>query len=751
MKKKKYAIRPAAITILAVIIGIGARFFGFSFFDVMELKTIDFRFLSRGQLQPGPEIVLATVDEKSIAKEGKWVWPRSKIAELTRKLDAAGARVIVFDIGFLEPDLSSLWMHSTLERILENVQERIGEDDQLMEDLEKMVQSVDYDRQLAQAIRDSKAAVVLGYFFQMNREDGILLNESEIGQHQQNITTSRYAYEQYTSKEAQQVPFNRAYYPQSNIPIVASAAQYSGYFNMFSDRDGSVRSIAAIIEFNEALYAPLALMTVSAYLNAPLSVTVAEYGVDSVSIGDLPVPVDEFGEFLINYRGYEKTFPHFSITDILHDDVPREQLKDKIVLVGATAVGIFDLRVTPFSNVFPGLEIHANIVDNLLAGDYLYQSAWIIALVDMLAILVSGLILGIALPRTGAISGSLIALTLFVGYIFFAQYLFSVYGLIVNMVYPLAVMGIIYIGITLYRYIVESSQKRFIRNAFSTYLAPSVVEYIIDRPEKLVLGGEERLITAFFSDVQGFTGIAEMLSPSELVELLNEFLTDMADIIFAKKGTVDKFEGDAIIAFFGAPNEMESQAHSACLAAIEMQKRLEEMRNVWKEKGKPQLRMRIGLCTGLAVVGNMGSKNRMDYTMMGDTVNTAARLENVNKVYGTYTLVGEQTRKEAGEDLAAREIDTIQVFGKAESIRIYELIGIASEIDDTKTHLLDQYARGLAAYRNRDWDTAIDAFEYGLTLQPQDGPCRVMVQRCQTYKVQPPDPDWNGTYIMVSK
>ncbi|MCK4468058.1 MAG: adenylate/guanylate cyclase domain-containing protein, partial [Desulfobacterales bacterium] len=460
---------------------------------------------------------------------------------------------------------------------------------------------------------------------------------------------------------------------------------------------------------------------------------IGEYGVERVQIGKLAVPTDELGRILINYRGAGKTFPHIPVTDILNNNIADTVVKDKIVIVGATAVGIYDLRVTPFGTVFPGVEIHANVVDSILSKDFMYQPAWA-AIFDIMAIIVAGLILGLVLPKAGGISGAAAGFSLFIGYMLLCQYLFSQKGLILNLVYPLTVIILVYTSITAYKYFTESRQKRFIKNAFSTYLAPTVVKQLIESPEKLVLGGEERVITAFFSDIQSFTSISEGLAPEELVELLNEFLTEMTSIILKYEGTVDKFEGDAIIAFFGAPNELENQEEIACMACIDMQKRLSELRANWKISGKPELHMRIGLCTGVAVVGNMGSKTRMDYTMMGDTVNIAARLEGVNKIYGIYTLISETTYREAGDKIMAREIDSINVVGKKEPVTIYQLLGYLEDINERINKTIDNYSNGLYAYRNQDWEKAGSFFKAALELTSDDSPSKVMLLRCDEYK-----------------
>jgi len=739
---------PVFIAFLAISLGVFAYISEVPFLDIIELKTVDLRFKSRGSIETGSNIVLAVIDEKSVAKEGKWIWPRSKIADLVNKLSEKGAGVIAFDIGFFEPDAKRV------VQVINSIQseaKHIDIHDKSFEQyLENLKSKSDNDKLLADAISGSKAKVVLGYFFHMNPEEAGHPDKKTIRIHKKNIRGSKYKFVRYSSGNAYNAPLIEANMPQSNIKAISKATKYSGYFNMIPDPDGVVRWMPAVLRFNDNLYAPLSLITAGAYLDKPLSFKMAEYGVEKLQLGKTAIPTDALGRVLINYRGGEKTFPHLPVTDILKGDIPENALKDKIVFVGATALGIYDLRVTPFDNIFPGLEIHANFVDSILSNDFLFYPAWA-PLFDIIAIIVAGLLIGIVLPLTGVITGALSALTLFTGYILLCQYMFSVKGYILNLVYPLLIMILVYVSITAYKYLVEAKQKRFVKDAFSTYLAPSVVKQLIDSPEKLVLGGEQRVITAFFSDVQGFTSISESLTPHELVELLNEFLTEMTDIILNNEGTVDKFEGDAIIAFFGAPNYLDNQAEVACKSCIEMQKRLAELRTKWKALNKPELKMRIGLCTGPAVVGNMGSKNRMDYTMMGDTVNTAARLEGVNKIYGIYTLISETTYRESGNKTMAREIDSINVVGKKEPVTIYQLLGYPEDIDERMNKTIKNYSNGLYAYRNQDWEKAGSFFKAALELTPEDGPSKVMLLRCDGYKSHPPPIEWDGSFTMKTK
>lgn len=740
---KIFRLHHVAIFAAITVLGLAAYAVGVPFLDLMELKTIDLRYRSRGPIEPGGEIVLAVVDEKSIAREGKWLWPRSKFADLVEKLSAAGARIIAFDIGFLEPD------NGRVVDIISSIQQRFRRADppnrELNAFLENLKFDADNDRRLARAIRNCRSTVVLGYFFQMNPSNASQPAEAELRRHRQNIRHSKYGLERYSSRQARRVPLFRAAYPQSNIAELAEAAAHSGYFNMLPDRDGVVRWLPAVLKFRETLYAPLSLVTAGAYLQQPLAVHIEDYGVRHIRIGPVQIPTDEEGRILVNYRGEEKTFPHIPITDILRGTVSTDRLKDKIVMVGATAVGIYDLRVTPFGEVFPGLEIHANLVDSVLSEDFLHRPRWV-AIFDLLAILAAGLCMGLILPRVSVVPGLAAMLGIFCGYILFCQYLFTRHGLVLNIVYPLSVLLLVYLSITAQRYFAETEQKRFIKNAFSAYLAPSVVRQLIESPKSLELGGEERDITAFFSDVQDFTSISETLSPPRLVELLNEFLTEMTDIILQNEGTVDKFEGDAIIAFFGAPNLLPDHAIRACRASMQMQRRLDELRRGWKAEGKPPLKMRIGLNSGRAVVGNMGSASRMDYTMMGDMVNTAARLEGVNKIYGTTTLIGEPTLHLSGEGFVCRRIDIIRVVGRQEPLAVYELMDFDDAIDDRLRRIIDEYERGLQAYHRRNWDPAIECFRRVLEIDPTDGPSGTLLSRCLAFRHDPPAENWDGSY-----
>ncbi|MFZ5562415.1 MAG: CHASE2 domain-containing protein [Thermodesulfobacteriota bacterium] len=747
--KTVFSRRPLLLSFCVVALGAFVFMSGISFLDIIELKTIDMRFKFRGSKPPGDKVVLAAIDEKSLKQEGRWVWPRTKIAALVNKLSEKGARVIAFDVGFFEPESSEVIR--TIERIQTASRNNDIRNQRFDEYLATLKNRSDNDRVLVEAIKNSKATVVLGFFFQMNPEDALHISPEELEIHTRQIAGARYTLERFSSDRAREAWLYRVAAPQSNIRRISESTPYAGYFNKLADPDGVVRRMTMVMQFNNTLYAPLSLKAVSAYLDQPTAISVEEdYGVASLQLGDLAIPVDERGDFLINYRGPEKTFPHIPVTDILNDQVDESLIRDKVVLVGATAIGIHDECVAPVAKVFPGPEVHLNVIDSILNKDFLFHPAWA-ALFDLVVIVCGGMLLAYVLLKASALTGGIVMIAMFGGYVWLCQYFFTHMGWLLNMVYPLCVFLAVYVLVTSYKYLSEEGQKKFIREAFSKYLSPDVVNQLISSPHKLVLGGERREITAFFSDVQSFTSISEKLAPEELVELLNDFLTEVTDIIMRHKGAVDKFEGDAVIAFFGAPNDLPDHPKAACLACVDIQKRMVELRAKWRAEGKPELKVRIGLYSGTAVVGNMGSRNRMDYTMMGDTVNTAARLEGVNKIYGTYTMIGQPTYEAAAGAIFARELDAVTVVGKKIPVAIYEVLGRRDDVSEAVVKTTEAYARGLAEYRHRNWDKAIQEFNEALAVTPEDGPSLAMIRRCEAFRVNPPPEDWNGAYSMTTK
>ncbi len=635
--------------------------------------------------------------------------------------------------------------------------------------IQDLKQQANTDQYFADAIKEIPQVVLGWFFFETEWETKQLLD--------QDFSEEVKGLEQSTIKAVQMkegCSWNRfarkitnMYGMRVNIPIIAEGVQNFGYFTFTADReDGVYRKAPLIAAYrvpdgnppgpdNVKVYPLLSLAALATYLGEDPLIEVDELGVSGITLAGTRIPVDEKGRMYINFRGPRDTFSYYSAYDVISDfkekpDIdPKKIFKDKIVLIGATAIAIYDIRTVPFESM-PGIEMHANTIDNILHQQAITRPSWY-GFFDIFIIIFLGLILGLILPRVKPLWGALATVILFLGYGLVNYYFFVEKFYSFTILYPLAELLLLYLGITIYHYALEEKDKRFIKSAFGYYLSPHVIEELTSDPDKLKLGGESREVTAFFSDIQGFSSISEKLSPEGLVQLFNEYLTEMSDIILKYDGTIDKYEGDAIMAFFGAPIAYPDHARRACLAAIEQQKRLAEMRKVLREQGRDELFVRIGLNTGEVVVGNMGSLKRMDYTIMGDEVNLASRLEGANKQYQTFTMASEATYKQTMEYIEARDLGLMRVVGKKIPVRVYELLAEKGGLAPEKEKLIKVYLEGLHHYEDRKWGKAIAAFKEATRMDPEDGPSRVYLSRCEFYLASPPDPDWDGVFTLTEK
>ena len=722
---------------------------GVTFLDMIELKTYDLRFLSRGHLKGSSEIVMAVLDEKSLDEEGRWPWPRSKIAALIDRLSQDGARVIGFDIGFLEPDENSyLKFVNQLDQEIHslNINNR-----RLDNFIKKSKIEADNDLALANAIKNSTATVVLGYFFHISEKElDYSIGQKEIDKQVKRIGTSKYPLTIYENKEAQSSPFIRAYAPEGNLEILTNQTDYSGFFNMLTDKDGVVRWMPLIIQAGEDIFPPLSLQCAWNYIGRPrLIVKVAGYGIEGIQMGERFLPTDENGQMLLNYLGPPKTFPHFSITDILRGNLARDTFKDKIVLVGATAVGIYDLRITPFSTNYPGLEIHATVVDNILKKRFLSKPKWT-SIYDLLAVILFGVLTGLALPRLSAVKALSFTLGLFILHIITARWLFVSFGIWFNIVYPILALLLTYTALTVYHYITEERERKKIRGAFSYYVSSSVVNEMLKNPDRLKLGGDKKDLSVLFSDIRSFTTISEGLIPEDLVHLLNEYLTVMTDVVFNHDGTLDKYMGDAIMAIYGAPLDQPDHPARACHSALDMMTALKELNEKWILEGKTPMDIGIGINTGMMMVGNMGSDQRFDYTVMGDAVNLGSRLEGANKNYKTNILISEYTYERVKDEFVCMEIDSVRVKGKTQPVKIYQLHA-HNRVPETRDKAIFYFHKGLQLYQQQKWDEAIKLFKGVWKLDNDIFAANVYIERCKDLKANPPGPDWDCCYTMKTK
>ena len=534
---------------------------------------------------------------------------------------------------------------------------------------------------------------------------------------------------------------------------MALYAKNFGYFNVIPDSDGVVRRIPATIRFQEGFYPSLDIAAYLAYTNRPLeqvSVFFNPNGLERIDVGPLSIPTDPRGFVQIDYHGKAGTFPTVSMADVVQRKVSPERFRDCLVLVGPTATGIADMAVTPFQTEgYPGVEVHANFITNLLEGRFIRRGLRE-NLIDLgflfLFSLAAGVLLSVV-PPDRATAILVISLGAFWG---LAYYLFASRHIWIAAFLPTATLGFNYAGIVSYRFFFEERERKRVRETFGHYVAPGIVNQLLDRPELLRLGGEEKELTAMFSDIRNFTGISEKMSPHALVELLNEHLSAMTGIVFQNRGTLDKYIGDSIMAFWGAPYPQPDHPLNACKAGLAMLKTLEVLQARWQAAGKPRMDIGIGISTGPMLVGNMGSKQRFNFTIMGDNVNLASRLEGLNKVFGTRMVISESTYEAVEDKMLVRELDLIRVKGKLRPVKIYELLGLAQETQAVRP-LVERFHAALEAYRSRKWETAIGQFGELLRDYPDDGPTRVFVQRCWDLIEKPPEEEWDGVFVMESK
>jgi len=602
----------------------------FRFFEVLEEKTLDLRFTMRGKVAPGPETVIAVIDEKSINKLGRFPWPRSVWGRVVDRLTEEGSKVIVFDVFFSERE------------------------------------SVESDDLFQRAIMRS-GRVILPVVFDFSetgyKESGFTGKKLDF------MTPSAYS----ILKNADE-PFLplKAKMVLPTLLRFSAFAKALAHINMIPDMDGTIRWEVLAIQYQGDYYAPIGLQAARLYRGLKSEDLALDYR-GSVQLGDTTIPVDGFGRMLINFRGPNNTFPMYSISDILDRTIRARAFRDKIVLIGATAQGIYDLRVTPFSTNMAGIEKHASVVDTILRKDFIYRTE---ATVIPLILLFAG-ILGIYLPRLGAKAGAGLFLALFVGYGWIVYYLFISKGIWFNFVYPSSALVFGYTSQTAYRFFTEERRARDIRKMFSSYVSKRIVDELIRDPSKARLGGERKEITVLFSDIRGFTSFSEKHQPEEVVSMLNEYLGAMTDIVFKYDGTLDKFIGDAIMALWGAPIGQPDHAERAVRCALAMGEKLGELQKKWADEGKPVLDTGIGINTGEMVVGNMGAEGKkMDYTVIGDHVNLGARVESLTRQYNNHIIITEFTYEKVKDIVEVNKLGSVTVKGKERPLVIYDLVGV---------------------------------------------------------------------------
>jgi len=720
--------------------------FGWEFLTILELKSMDL-VVKNETASPQAPITIVAVDEKSLKEIGRWPWSRETLARLIDEINTAEPRVIGLDVFFPEeatPD--AIAATGELEHV---VRDFLGPDNPevdnliiaLRETIENPATSSD-DELLARAI-GSHENVVTAYHFFTEADSRIPFYHTEKPLFARSFGVVR-----------GMCPYPAAVTAGGileNISILAEASVDSGFINIRMDADGTVRRAPLAIYYREEYYPSFTLVIAKRYLGVPFEkLLLDQYGVSGVELDTQFIPTDDTGNLWIHYRGPGGSFPSLSAVDVLEGTADLSTITDGIVLVGATATGIGDLRVTPVSNVYPGVEIHATVIDNIIGGDMFTMPGWMAA-VHLLIIIVLGLLTGLVLLRLGPFVGLVLTVSVLTGYFFGYRHLLLEEQLNIYFIYPAITLFAVFTSVTTSKYFAESQKKRYIHRAFSQYLSPAVIKELMDNPARLNLGGEERVLTAMFTDIAGFSHISENMTPEEIVKMLNEYFTVMTEIIFAFNGTVDKYEGDAIMAFFGAPIQNQHHAKETVRAAYYMQKRLEKLREKWERENSPLLHMRIGINTGPMVVGNLGSVQKMDYTVMGDAVNLAARLEPLNKLFGTKIIIGDETKREVENEFLTRELDYTRVPGRSAPVTIHEVVEEKGGADKETLERVSLFAEGRKLFLKREFVKAKELFVELLSRDETDMPCSVYIQRCDYFIEHPPDDTWRGIFDTLIK
>ncbi|MFC5300282.1 CHASE2 domain-containing protein [Azospira restricta] len=729
------------LALTLAFLGHAGRFYPIPLVSVIDAFIYDARLRLTMPGGVDERVVILDIDEKSLAEGGRWPWGRDKMAALLDRLfDHYRIAVLGFDVVFAEPDDSSGL--KSLEAI---GRRELKDDPGYQAALKGLRQSLDYDRRFAEAM--AKRPVVLGYYFTN------LSTAQTAGQLPEPVLPPG-------SFKGHRLAITTWNGYGANLPAYQQNAASAGHFVPLVDFDGVSRRVPMLVEYQGGYYESLSLAIVRLLLGQPpVAPGFADDGAGRDYAGlewlELPtprgtvrIPVDESAATLIPYRGKQGSFRYLPIADALHGRLPVEALQGKIVIVGTSTPGLMDLRATPVASAYPGVEIHANLVAGMLDGRLKQKPAYVLG-AEVLMVALCGLVLALLLPLFSPARASLLAFGVLAAA---AGLNFALWqsGLLIPLASTLLLILALYALSMSWGYFVESRSKRQLTGLFGQYVPPELVEEMSRDPENYSMEGRNEELTVLFSDVRSFTTISEGLDPKELTQLMNEYLGAMTTVIRHNRGTLDKYIGDAIMAFWGAPVADPEHARHAVLTALAMQRELRKLDAPFKARGWPELHIGVGINTGTMTVGDMGSPVRQSYTVMGDAVNLGSRLEGLTKQYGVGILVGETTRA-AVKDVVFRELDRVRVKGKDAPVAIYEPLAAVGEVGQDVLDALKLWQQVLRLYRAQDWDQA-DVQLYNLTRQAPDCKLyRLYAERIAYYRQHPPGEGWDGVTTFETK
>lgn len=705
-----------ALTMVTVLL----YFLGLPVLHLVELKAQDGFFIARGPVQPGGgQVSVVAVGERSLDRLGRWPWPRGRLAELLSAIASRGAKVVTLDIGFFEPD------HRYPAEAVEAIVRAAEEGRPLRQ--EDVEQSFHPDRVLARAINQSPCPVVMGWFFHMGQQSIGHLPQNEIDERMASIARFAFPAVRFRNLKALEFPLLTAYAPESIQPVLLAETASAGFFNVLPDMDGVVRRMPLVIRCRGRLFPSLALVCLALQLGNPLPRPQVDlHGLQPLDLNGLQLPVDQWGRLRINLRGGRGAMRPLEAVDVLEGKIPQSSFQGKTVLVGATATGLFDAKPTAYDPDHPALELQAQVLDNMLTGDFLREPGWT-GEAALAAMLLLGLGASLAMGTMRPWWGGATCLLLGAGYIGFA-YVAFLRGYLLSVLHPLLALLAVGVGLILYRYLGEEREKRGIREAFQHYLHPSVINEVLRDPAKLHLGGEKRELTVLFADVRNFVEYCERQEPEAVASQLNAYLDRMARVVLSNQGVLDKFMGDAVMAFWGAPIAQADHALRACRAALAMQAALSELNQEWLQKGLPQFRMGVGLSTGPMIVGNMGSAQYFDYTVVGQTVNIGSRLEEVTKkIPGVDIIVSQATRDACAEEFYFRPLDQLRLPGMTEPMVVHQLLWARGQAPAPQW--LPQVEEAFALLMEGRSNDSLGLWREFMSRHPEDGPGKYIVER----------------------
>lgn len=706
----------------------------------------DYMFIIRGEVEDSKNIVIIDLDNRSLKEVGQWPWSRDTVSELLINLTNAGVGLVGFDIVFAEED------RTNPTKIIKKY------------NIQTTQEIPDNDEYFASII--SQTPTILGYQFQLSKDDFAEQRTPDIPAIfiEKNLTDNNKG-----------LVIN-AFGTILNLPIIQQSSYSSGFFNNVPDESGVVRSVPLIIKYNEQIYPSLALEIIRVISDIKkVFINYDENGVESIQLGDFMIPTDRYGRSIVNFRGGAKSFQYISAVDILNNNFDKKDIEGKIAIVGTSAAGLLDLRATPFESVYPGVEVHANIIDNILTKNFISKPSWVDGLNILHIFILSFIIIMLVAYSPLYVALTIITLVAVLDIYLIFLSLFT-YGLILNILFPILTIIISSISAITLNYFLEQKQTKAIKNKFASKVSKEVMESLLANPDDTSFSAMEKEVTVFFSDVRGFTNISESMPNAKvLIEFMNEYMDPMTDIIINQHGTVDKFIGDAIMAYWNAPGNVPDHAERAVIATMEQLHMLDELNKKFekderfvdvvkmsKENGVPVVDIGIGLNSGVVIAGEMGSSQRSDYTVIGDPINLGARLESLCKFYNSKCNISNFTKEKINnENYIFRFLDLVTVKGKKEPIEIWQIHDYNRDeslhklYNVTKKRLfeeLERYHNAINLYKEANFSQALIIFKELESWKDKTNKniYQIYIQRCKHYIEEPPE-NFNGVFVHTTK